>query len=489
LNTHQTLAGRSSRTRSGRVLISLGLLIVSLMWPRSSQAQPATSQWSRPVDALAGSGAKSGSFAVLLCDQYQDAYLLAAEQSLSGAAILYRTDVDGSWSAPHDVIATTDTVVFGLGATIANRDDSVHAIWSNRYISGDLFYARAPLRAAGDPRSWSSPILLANSVDWAAIQADSRGTVHIVYGATDASGIEHTVYYLKSDNSGRSWSEPISAYTGVTAVPAIIRPEIALDTRNRIHIGLSINSNEYGVYSEVGYVQSIDDGLTWSAYKQVETMGLTFQGVAWIAPFAFGDDEIHLTWHDPRRMHAWSLDGGKTWRGPIEIMPLGAGFGGRNFLTRDSAGVLHVVVAESTGVFSASWDGAKWGTPEQIDNRYIDPHGQSIMTCQGNQLHVAYYDRTGENKTWYSTRLVNAPHLDRKPMPAAPLPTPTLDANTTGTAASPDVAPTLSAAALENLNRREPVKSDPLGPVIFPVLSVSVLLVAVYVVRQWRGQR
>ncbi|MBP7689301.1 MAG: exo-alpha-sialidase [Thermoflexales bacterium] len=464
-------------------------LLAMLIAPLSGLAQQVASQWSRPVDAIAGSGADNGSFTVLLCDQYQDAYMLVAEQSLSGAAILYRNDVEGSWSVPRDVIATADEVAFGLGATINNRDDSLHAIWLNRYLSGDLIYTRAALRDSANPRSWELPLTLANAVDWAAIQADSRGLVHIVYGATDASGIEHTVYHIQSDDSGLTWSEPVSAYTGATAVPSIIRPEIAIDGRNRLHVGMSINSNDYGVYSEVGYVQSADGGTTWSAYKQVQTLGTTFQGVAWISPFAFGDDEVHLTWHDPRRMHAWSTDGGVTWRGPIEIMPLAAAFGGRNFLTQDSAGVLHVVTAVADGVFSAAWDGAEWGTPEQIDTRYIDPHGQSIMACQGNQLHVAFYDRTGDNKTWYSTRLVNAPHLDRKPMPTpTPQPTPTISANAGATAGN-SAMPVVSAAALENLNRSEPEVNDPLQPVILPILAVGVLLVVVAVVRQQKARR
>jgi hypothetical protein len=145
-----------------------------------------------------------------------------------------------------------------------------------------------------------------------------------------------------------------------------------------------------------------------------------------------------------------------------------------------------VVTGVADGVFSASWDGEKWGTPEQIDTRYIDPHGQSIMACQGNQLHVAFYDRTGDNKTWYSTRLVNAPHIDRKPMPTAtPLPMQTLNANT-GSAAGSSAVSTVSTAPLENLNRLEPARSDPLQPVIIPVVAVGVLLVAVYVARQRR---
>ena len=214
---------------------------------------------------------------------------------------------------------------------------------------------------------------------------DSSGTIHVLYSSNDESRLEPTVYHIKSSDRGNTWSDPIVAYTALSPVPAIIRPEVAIDDRDRIHVGLTLNSDEYGDVSEVGYIQSTDGGSTWTPYKPIQTEGTGFQGLAWIAPYAFGTDEIHLTWHDPRRMHTWSLDGGKTWRGPEEIMRLGAAFGGRNQLVKDSAGTLHVVTAVADGVYSASWNGSHWNTPEQIDNRYIDPHGQTIMVCQGNQ--------------------------------------------------------------------------------------------------------
>jgi hypothetical protein len=85
--------------------------------------------------------------------------------------------------------------------------------------------------------------------------------------------------------------------------------------------------------------------------------------------------------------------------------------------------------------------------------------------------------------------LVNAPHLDRKPMPAAtPLPATTLNANT-GAVTGNSAGPAISAAALENLNRSEPSVNDPLQPVVVPILAVGVLLVVVYVVRQQKARR
>lgn len=178
-------------------------------------------------------------------------------------------------------------------------------------------------------------------------------------------------------------------------------------------MGITIRSQDYGIYSEVGYLQSPDLGQTWLSYRQIAINGTSFQGVSTLRPYTFGADEIHLTWHDPRRMHQWSSDGGKTWSTPVEIMPLGAAFGGPNELAKDSAGNLHAILATGGGVWSGIWSGNAWRNFQPIDNRAIDPHGQHLVVCQGNQLHAVYYDRTGPNKVWYSTKTVVAPHIAR----------------------------------------------------------------------------
>ncbi|CAG0937499.1 hypothetical protein TFLX_06433 [Thermoflexales bacterium] len=479
---HRSSWRRPSSFRA-RLCIILALLAAGWLWPVSSYAQRASNTWSQPVDATLNSTAQMGSFNLLLCDPYQNAYLLWAEQAANGAAVYLRTDATGSWSTARDIIAVPGAVVFNLAAAISQPEDTLHLIWVDQHLRGNLYYSQAPLHTAEQPSSWSTPQLLGQAVDWSSIKADSTGTAHVVYGTTDDSGLEHTVYHLELPNSGANWSDQNVAYSVVSALPALIRPELAIDGRDRLHIGLSLNSYEYGAYSEVGYIHSEDNGQTWGAYRQVQNTGSTFQGVAWIAPYAFGTDEVHLTWHDPRRMHSWSSDGGQTWREPKEIMPLAAAFGGRNELTRDSAGVLHVVTAVGDGVYSASWNGAEWSAPEQIDSRFIDPHGQTIVTCQGNQLHVAYYDRTGENKVWYTTRLVNAPPLERKAMP--------LSSTTSDLARS---TPTITAAIILTpvpagrpaVNPVPPDTPNPMRAILLPFLAALALIAGVVTLHLWR---
>jgi hypothetical protein len=464
----------------------IALLVALLLWPVSSYAQRPDGAWSQPVDATQGSTAQMGSFDLLLCDPYQNTYLLWAEQSNKGAAVYLRTDADGSWSAARDVIVMPGAVIFNLAAAIDHPTDTLHLIWSDQYLRGNLYSSQSPLGNAEEPRSWTTPQLLAQSTDWSSIKTDSTGTVHVVYGTTDDSGLAHTVYHLESTDSGKTWSDPVVVYSAISTLPAQIRPELAIDGRDRLHVGISLNSLEYGAYSEVGYIRSQDGGQTWSPYRQVQNKGTTFQGVAWIAPYAFGNDEVHLTWHDPRRMHTWSSDGGQTWRDPKEIMPLAAAFGGRNELAQDSAGALHVVTAMGDGVFTASWNGSEWSAPEQIDKRFIDPHGQTIVACQGNQLYVAYYDRTGDNKVWYATRSVNAPPIGRQVMP-----TPNIAKVDAVRLTPTDVTavPTSEPANRPHVSSTPPDTATPLKALVVSLLAVLSLVVGVVILYLWRGTR
>jgi hypothetical protein len=482
LSPHHSAVRRPRRSQ-WRLGSAIAVLAAVLLWPVASYAQQTDTTWSQPVDTTQGSTAQMGSFDLLLCDPYQNTYLLWAEQSANGAAVYLRTDANGNWSAARDVIAVPGAVIFNLAAAISAPDNTVHVIWSDQYLRGNLYYSQAPLSTAGQPSAWSTPQLLGQAVDWASNQPDSTGTVHVIYGTTDNSGLEHTVYHLELPTTGKSWSDPVVAYSVVSALPALIRPELAIDGRNRLQVGLSLNSYEYGAYSEVGYIRSEDGGQTWTPYRQVQNTGSTFQGVAWIAPYAFGNDEVHLTWHDPRRMHSWSSDGGKTWREPKEIMPLDAAFGGRNELTKDSAGVLHVVTAVGNGVYSASWNGTEWSTPEQIDNRFIDPHGQTIVTCQGNQLHVAYYDRTGENKVWYATRSVNAPAIERQ---AVPTPAAMTDAVRRMPTISAATILTPAPAARPVANPIPPDTPTPMKAILLPFLATSILIAGIVVLYLWK---
>lgn len=401
-----------------RFVAIMGVCLSLLNTAIPVQSQSDITQWSAPEDLTLSSLVDTGTFGFLLCDRQENVHLLWSHLSPQGALLLYQNDFTGDLSSPVDVIAFSGNTLIRTSAAISDYDDVLHVIWQDRYIGANVYYSQVQLNQTNNPYAWQAPRRLLENVDSANLVIDNFGTIHVLYGQSEDGGVRNTLYLIKSLDGGENWTDPLAVFQNTAALPSTVSGGLAIDDANRLHVGVTIRTQEYGVYSEVGYLRSIDDGQTWSPYEQIMVDGTTFQGVSTMLPYTFGEDEIHLTWHDPRRMHQWSSDGGETWSAPVEIMSLGAAFGGPNHLVKDSAGILHAIVATGGGVYSATWSGDTWRDYQQIDNRFIDPHGQHMVACQGNQLHAVFYDRLGENKVWYSTRTVAAPHIERQ------LPTP-----------------------------------------------------------------
>lgn len=387
-------------------------------------AQETSILWRNPIDMTQISTSTNALFPVILCDQYQNTHILWADRN-NFSTMYYISDALGDWSAPIDVITNSDSnhLMIRLSAVIDDTNDVMHVLWVDQWIKGALHYSQVPLSNGKNPRAWTEPLTLAIGTENGAIDVDKAGNLHVVYGVSGADNIDVGIEYIRSNDHGNTWTIPRRVFSKKVSFPSDPWAEIAVDGEGRIHVGITLRSQDYGVYSEVGYTKSLDGGLSWSEYELIDDLGTASQGVSTSSPYAFGDDEIHLTWHDPRRMHRWSSDGGSTWSEPSEVMQLGAAFGGPNALTKDSAGMIHIVMAINGGVYSASWDGGIWGPPERIEDREIDIHGQGITICQGNNLQVVYDDRNDSQKIWYSNRIVDAPRIKQQTIVSVVQPT------------------------------------------------------------------
>jgi len=459
------------------------LLLLGIFFFQSSVilAQVTSPIWRNPIDMTQASTSSNALFPLVLCDQYENTHILWSDR-FGESALFYMNDISGDWSAPMDVITNADDIrnMIKLSAVIDDSTDILHVLWVDQWIKGVLHYSQVPISEASNPRAWMKSVPLALGTENGSIDVDPEGNLHLVYGTSGDDNLEVGIDYIRSSDSGETWSTPINVVSKKVPFPSDPYAEIAVDETGRVHVGITYRSQDYGSYSEVGYARSVDGGFTWSDYELIDDLGTAWQGVSTISPYAFGENEIHLTWHDPRRMHRWSNDGGSTWSEPDQVMPLGAAFGGPNALTQDSSGAVHLVTAINEGVYSARWDGSMWGPPERIEDREIDPHGQEIAICQGNKLQIVYHDRNDSQKIWYSNRTVDAPRLNRQPMPLADLSIAEVSSSTSSTTPTPDNENSLQESQ-ESIEIPENANQNPANP-LTPLMIASGIVTALIII-------
>jgi hypothetical protein len=465
-----------------RIFTSLVILLILLSLSKGN-ARGQSTGWSTPVNFSQQPDTYS-SPANILCDGYQNLHVFWGERletaGVPKSVLFYKNNVGGSWSQPIDLLVTTRFEEVHAAITSNNL---VHLVWSNTDF--ETIYTQASLRNAAEIREWSEPVVLENKANDSNLFADKNGILYVIYTTSDTDGLTHGIYYITSIDSGKTWSLSKTILEMDTSVASSVTAQLVVDDRGWFHVVYTLRSFTYGVYSVIQYMRSTDAGEHWD-YPVTFPETTSFQGSAKIAVYAFANDEIHLTYDIPDRMHQWSYDGGEIWNAPIPIVngvELGAAFGGFNQLVKDSTNVLHVVFAESRGVFHSTWSGADWSTAELIDAPAFDPHGQTIALCQGNRLNVLYGGNDVLSEIWYSEKTLDIPAIPQSPIPT-PLSTPT--------------SITTPIEIINDLETPVPTK-NPINPpavqpqqslmtvIIFPVISVVILLAAVFIIRTKRS--
>ena len=232
------------------ILMITGVMLALLIAVPASGAQAPTGQWSHPIDITRPSDSEIGLWGTLACDQYQNTHLFWSDMDPEDSAIYYRNNVGGNWSPPMDVLVNPKHSALRLAVAISNKTDTVHLIWVDRELRADLYYSQAPLAEAGDPRAWSEPRLLVGGTDGASLTTDKDGVIHLVYPTYDADGIQQTIYYIRSDDDGLTWSDPVVVFAMTAPLPSTSGAKIAVDAAGRLHVGTTVRSYEYGAFSD-----------------------------------------------------------------------------------------------------------------------------------------------------------------------------------------------------------------------------------------------
>jgi hypothetical protein len=302
---------------------------------------------------------------------------------------LYYSRWDGvKWSQPVDIFYVPGDVIWWPQVDI-DREDRIHIVWVS---NGFVWYSHVYAKEAGSVKAWSKPVQVNNeNTTNASIAIGSDGTIHIAYAAI--VGDSNKILYTHSED-GNAWIYPVELFT----MKEWFLPKLYVDERLRVHLVFGALGAGEAIY----YMRSDETGLNWSdpviVDKRDDRYGKDY-GPAWINVITHGTDEVHLVWDGApygQRWHQWSSDGGKTWSPAEQISDEVHGLTGTNAMIFDSTGLLHLFTlgVKGTPPYYGTRQNGIWSSLEPIASQYTWDGEGPALAISGDQLVATWWNRS-----------------------------------------------------------------------------------------------
>jgi hypothetical protein len=484
-------------------IAACAVLLLSLFWTGSTQAQGLDGGWSE-IYRLSSEAGKA-SEASLVADQYGYVHCFWSETLFENQrTIIKYSRFDGAtWTQPNDIFVASQDV--NNISPFVDKQGILHVAWSEG-LFGRTYYTYAPANNTLSAQNWAKPIRINVPARPVRLRVDSKGIFHILYiNPTEESG----VYYVRSEDKGITWSEPVWLDPDILPdhIPDSLNFE--LDENDGLHAVWF-----YGGHSEnarpdwVRYAHSLDGGHTWSTFtidKLIERSGYNLNAAGPV--MIVQGQTVHVVWaagSQAYRNYRFSKDAGLTWSAPVQIFGELQGQAGDG-LTIDGAGRVHFFgqIRYPMGIYHAYWDQDRWSTPslvywianedseDGIGNR-IHAHLTLPVIRAGNQLVLTFTDGPADPNrrlfVMYRT-LDDIPPLETMPTPTSiatliPSPSPTprpLEPTPTATA----TAALMNTAGVQPLG--EVPKAD--SGLQFGLVPVLLFLGGTFIFRLWYKRR
>jgi hypothetical protein len=426
------------------------VLLVSLGWGASVQAQGRIGGWSEPYRLSSPDGRSSE--ATLVADAYGFVHCFWVEVLQDNRSIIQYARFDGvSWSPTVDIYLSGPYAGTRSVSAAVDSRGGLHLAWAEGLTAdGPVYTMSAPAHDALSAQHWSEPIPLGLPADSLELRVDSRGVYHLVYADHTA---EAGVYYVRSEDQGVTWSKPF--WLDPDILPGHVPDSLNfdLDDAGGLHAVWFYGAIGRDAQPDwVRYAHSLDGGRNWSKPFMIDRAvpetehNLTVAGPKMIVQ----GQTVHVIWAAgslPYRQHRYSTDAGRTWTKPRQIFDElhGQAFDG---LTVDGAGRLHFVgqIRFPVGIYHAIFDGSGWTQPSLVyliaqGDETIEEHGERVHAHHthpavgaGNQLVITFGDGPADpNRRLFAMHrtLSELPSLELLPTPvpsATPSPPPTVAA-------------------------------------------------------------
>jgi hypothetical protein len=496
--------GNVSRLRISIALLAILLISVFSMPPARARAQGGG--WSQPYQLSSEAGAASEGY--LVADQYGYVHCFWSEALFeSQLNVIKYARFDGTtWTKPNDIHVTGQEI--RNISPFVDPQGMLYIAWAQGQSGAThytYFHTYAPANHALSVQNWALPLKTVLPARTVYMRVDSKGVFHILYiDQTEETG----VYYMRSDDKGMIWSEPVWLDPDILPdhIPDSLNFE--LDENDGLHAAWWYGGLNRAQPDWVRYTHSLDGGLTWSTplildrYSEETEHNLTVASPKMIVQ----GQTVHVIWAAgslPYRYHRFSTDAGETWSAPVQIFGElhGQAFDG---LTVDRAGRVHFLgqIRYPLGIYHAYWEQNRWSKPLLVyfvaaDGSDADfggrvhAHATFPVIRAGNQLILTFTDGPADPNrrlfVMYRT-LDDISPLENMPTPVSTA-TPVLASGPTPGQPPPSPEGTES-APLANTAEIEPVGGVPAPDLAIRVALVPIVLVlGAALILQWLNRR
>jgi len=440
------------------------VMLVSIPWVTMVDAQE-QGGWSPPYRLSSEQG--DASEGTMLSDQFGYVHVFWVEKNLlDDHSVIQYARFDGiTWSGPVDIHAARPGNQIESVSVVVDQHGQMHLVWTEG-VSGPTYYSSAPAHDALSAKRWSSPLRTGIPAYRAKLQIDSENVFHIVY--TDFFGDQPGVYYTRSDDQGRTWSEPDWLDPDILPNHSPFWINFELDDSGGLHIVWNYVDPESGIGRWVRYAHSLDQGATWSLPFTIDETDEADDELRMANPgLAIQGENVYVIWAGDSLTHRefrFSTDFGQTWSVPVRIFGELHGQAIGDGLAIDAAGRLHFVgqIRYPQGIYHAYWNRSYWSIPSVsyliAQDAYADvrdrihAHNIRLAIRSGNQLVTTFTNSPGEKEQlvlYAMHRTLN----DVSPLMPVPTPepvlTPTPLVQPSSTPTSPPIAPTAPALHLD----------------------------------------
>jgi hypothetical protein len=403
-------------------------------WLRPGRARAFASEWSSPYQlSTVGATASEGRLTI---DDYGFVHVFWTEtsQEESGTSIQYSRFDGATWSTPIAVYVAQREI--GNVSSVVDQQGILHIGWTQG-LNGPAYFASAPAGNALSARNWSEPVRVELPANRLILRVDGQGILHVLYINRDA---EPGIYYVRSDDHGVTWTEPIWLDPDILSdhIPDSLNFE--LDDSGGLHAVWFYGGLTQGSRPDwVRYAHSLDGGNSWSTpYLLDAAAPASEHNLTDASPrMTVQGQTVHVIWAAgqlPYRYHRYSEDRGQTWSAARHIF---GDLHGQAFdtMTTDGAGRVHFLgqIRYPVGIYHAYWDHGAWtqpalvyrisqGSSEAVDESRIHAHDLAAVVRAGNQLVLTFGDPPADpqRRLFAMQRLLD----DVLPVSSHPLPTP-----------------------------------------------------------------